>query len=51
MAFRSEVSDKAAAMSAIVFAVRAGAGKLSGGRPVGQIPVQMVIQEFGTIVR
>ena len=37
-------------VSAIVFAVGAGAGELSGGRPVGQIPVQMVIEEFGAII-
>jgi len=37
-------------MSTIVFVVGAGASELSGGRPVGQIPLQMVIQEFGTII-
>lgn len=37
-------------VSAIVFVVGTGTGELSGGRPVGQIPVQMVIQEFGTII-
>ena len=37
-------------VSAIVFVVGAGAGELSGGRPVGQIPVQMVIEEFGAII-
>ena len=37
-------------VSAIVFAVGAGAGELSGRRPVGQIPVQMVIEEFGAVI-
>ena len=37
-------------VSAIVFVVGAGAGELSGRRPIGQIPVQMVIKEFRAIV-
>lgn len=37
-------------VSAIVFVVGTGTGELSRGRPVGQIPVQMVIKEFGTII-
>ena len=37
-------------VSAIVFVIGAGAGELSGRRPVGQIPVQMVIEEFRAIV-
>ena len=37
-------------VSAIVFTVGAGTGKLSWGRPVGQISMQVVIQEFGTII-
>ncbi len=37
-------------VSAIVFMVGAGTGELSGRRPVSQIPVQMVIKEFGAII-
>ncbi len=37
-------------VSAIVFTVGAGAGELSWGRPVDQISMQVVIQEFGTII-